>query len=95
MMTFHITAVATLAQIVVTLRSGRSLRSKDAPHIDIRWCHRIYAVTERNKLLSGALCIIVIAQLSWGIYYLTETAVNPRKFFELFFSFPFNGLIGS
>lgn len=38
---------------------------------------RIYAVTERNKWIGGALSVIILAQISFGTYYLVRTVINP------------------
>lgn len=41
---------------------------------------RVYAVTEKNKLLSGALCVLIAAQLSAGAYSTIRFALAQRKF---------------
>ncbi|KAF9648022.1 hypothetical protein BDM02DRAFT_2449903 [Thelephora ganbajun] len=38
---------------------------------------RVYGVTGRNRLLGGALFVVISAQLCLGIYFVTRAAINP------------------
>ena len=61
-------AVTVLAQMAITLRFGPSPRVEGAFHVKIKSSLRIYAITGRNKFFAGALSVMVIAQLSYGIF---------------------------
>ncbi|KAF9648024.1 hypothetical protein BDM02DRAFT_3129359 [Thelephora ganbajun] len=40
---------------------------------------RVYGVTGRNRLLGGALFVIISAQLCFGIYFVIRAAINPMR----------------
>lgn len=40
-------------------------------------CLRVYAVTRRNKLLSGTLSLLIAAQLCFGIYFTVMYSMAP------------------
>jgi len=48
-------------------------------------CIRVYAVTERNKLLCGALPLLIVAQLCFGIYFTVMNGTTPRESFNRLF----------
>ena len=48
-------------------------------------CLRVYAVTGRNKLLGGALSVIIVMQLCFGTYYTIGAVRNPCKFLSYLF----------
>lgn len=77
--------VTTLAQIAVTIRSGPSLRVGDTIHAEIKPCLRIYAITERNKLFAGALSVMIVTQMSFGIYLIVKDGKGPGELLGPFF----------
>ena len=52
--------------------------------VEVR-CARVYAVTGRKKLLGGALCVPITAQICFGIYFVILTASSPCKFLNRLF----------
>ena len=48
-------------------------------------CLRVYAVTRRNKLLCGALSVLIAAQLSTGIYFAFMYGTGPSGFLSCLF----------
>ena len=56
---------------------------------------RIYAVTERNKWIGGALSVTILAQISFGTYYLVRTVINPRKSPNILFVCDMNSSVPS
>ena len=41
--------------------------------------HRVYAVTERNRLIGSALALLVALQFCFGIFSIVWVALHPRK----------------
>jgi len=41
--------------------------------------YRVYAVTGRNKVIGGALALVVAAQFSHGVFSAVWVALGPRK----------------
>jgi len=48
-------------------------------------CLRVYAVSGRNKLLRGALSVLIVAQLSVGIYFAAVDGTGPSEFLNRLF----------
>lgn len=48
-------------------------------------CLRVYAITGGKKLLSGALSILIVAQLGFGIYFIFVNATTPCEFLDRLF----------
>ena len=48
-------------------------------------CLRVYAVTEKNKLLCGVLSVLVATQLGLGICYGVVEATGPGEFLDRLF----------
>lgn len=48
-------------------------------------CIRVYALTERNKLLCGALSVLTVAQFCFGIYFTVMNGTTPCEFPDRFF----------
>ena len=48
-------------------------------------CIRVYAVTRRNKLLCGALLVMIAVQLGAGINFAIAYGTGPRGFLSGFF----------
>jgi hypothetical protein len=46
---------------------------------------RIYALTGGNRLIGGLLFVLIFAQLCFGVYFLTKTAMSPGKFLGRWF----------
>jgi len=43
-------------------------------------CLRVYAVTRRNKLIGGALSVLIVAQFCFGIYFAVVDGTSPCEF---------------
>ena len=46
---------------------------------------RIYAVTKGNKLLTGALCVLIAAQLCFGVFSLIRAVMGSCELLDRFF----------
>ena len=44
--------------------------------------HRVYAVTEKSKLLCAPLAVLVLVQLGGSIFFIRVFLSLPRKFFN-------------
>jgi len=45
-----------------------------------RLAHRVYVVTNKNKLLGGTLALLIATQLCFGIFSVVWVALRPREF---------------
>jgi len=44
--------------------------------------HRVYAVTSMNKLLGGALALLITAQFCFGVFSVIRAMLHPGKFLD-------------
>lgn len=56
---------------------------------------RVYAVTERNKWIGGALSVMILAQVSIGMCVLVRTVIHPRKSPNVLFVYNMNSSVSS
>ena len=56
-------------------------------HVEVKSA-RVYAVTGKKKLFGGALCILIVAEICFGLFLAVSTAWSPCKFLNRLFVRP-------